>query len=444
MNYLKTKEIKLIISIISLFALFNIGKFIKIRITSIDLPKGKIVLYSNVDGDYEIYTMNINSTNLKQLTNNSATFGDSAIDDKPSFSLDGKNIVFTSGRQGQDTEFIHDYKGRKIGTQTSKKGTSDIYIMDSDGKNQIPLTHQDLNFSPFFSPNGEYIIFETRTNTSWQTRIVNTEAHYQKILNAKPGHAKFSPDGKQIFDTFQADLSVMDINGTKRVRLTDLLAHEENNPPEKRKMHLDRFDFSSNNKKIAFVVRIEKGASEGEFYEIVKFYTMNIDGSELEEIYKIDSSNLDELYISDDNEKGRFCDIKQFRYSPDNTSIIYLADLTYKKGIYSLNLKDRTVKELTMKNNIWNNILNFTFSPEGKKIVFVADIYPRNYFMRYMHAVILRNLKAYINYYLFRKQTPYYDNKYICIMDIDGKNYRRIAKLPVGSELGHDFIHWEK
>ncbi|MDO9065537.1 MAG: hypothetical protein Q7U96_00440, partial [Chloroflexota bacterium] len=138
-------------------------------------------------------------------------------------------------------------------------------------------------------------------------------------------------------------------------------------------------------------------------------------------------------------ERGKFCDIKQLQYSPDGQSIIFIADLTYKKGIYLLNLQDGSVKELTYRKKIWRSILDFVLTPDGKKIVFVADIYPRNYVV---HALVLRNIKAYINYYLFRKSTPFYDNKYLCIVDLDGKNYRRIAKLPEGTDLGRDFIHW--
>ncbi len=159
MRDIKTKNMKLAILIILLFALFHIGKFIKVRISNMDLPKGKVVFFSHVDGDYEIYTMNINGSNLRQLTKNSASITDSAIDDEPSFSPDGREIVFSSGRQGQDTEFIYDYQGRVIGTGSAKTGTSDIYIMDSDGKNQLPLTYNTLSSDPFFSPDAKILFF---------------------------------------------------------------------------------------------------------------------------------------------------------------------------------------------------------------------------------------------------------------------------------------------
>ncbi len=86
MNYLKTNKTKLLISIIVLFALFQIYKFFKVHINSMDLPKGKVAFSSYVDGDSEIYTMNINGTGLKQLTKNSLTKTSTATDSEASFS----------------------------------------------------------------------------------------------------------------------------------------------------------------------------------------------------------------------------------------------------------------------------------------------------------------------------------------------------------------------
>lgn len=441
-DILKTKKMKLVTALIIVFIFANVYTFIKVRISNLDLPKGKIVFSSGIDGDDEIYTMNIDGTHLKQLTKNSATTVDTATDDEPSLSPDGKKVVFVSSRQGQDSELIYGYRGKVIGAGSSKTGTSDIYIMDSDGANQIPLTYQGLNSNPFFSPDGKNIIFTASRSRKLLEEIMNVYGNNRRILDINPGHCRFSPDSKKIYDTFQCDLSVMDIDGTNRTRLTNLLISEEaKRDPRKRNMVIYDLIFSPDGEKIAFVLKEEKGEFIGEFYNITKFYTMNIDGSDLREVHKIDCLYLDRQYISEDNERGRFCSIDRLRYSPDGRSIIFIADLTYKRGIFLFNLQNRSVKELTYKKKIWGEILDFAFTQDGKRIVFVADIYPRNYVL---HALILRNIRAYINYYLFRKSTPFYDNKYLCIMDIDGKNYRRIAKLPEGTELGRDFIHWEK
>jgi len=86
----------------------------------------------------QIYVMDVDGKNLRQLTNVKA------INSNPSFSPDGKKIVFDSNRNP---------KG--VG-----EGNSGIYIMDADGKNQIRLTGDEyISMEPVFTPDGKRIIF---------------------------------------------------------------------------------------------------------------------------------------------------------------------------------------------------------------------------------------------------------------------------------------------
>jgi Tol biopolymer transport system component len=441
MNYLGSNKLRILIGLIAIFLLFQAYKFIKIRITNIDLPKGRIVFSSGVDGDKEIYTMDINGANLKQLTRNSATRTNTATDYQPSFSPNGEKIVFVSDRQGENKEPIYDYQNRIVGVGSSKTGALDIYIMNSDGSDQAPLTYHGLSLNPFFSPDGRYVVFETKNNMRRQKMIVDYARNDQRMLNRESGQCSFSPDGKKIYDTFQCDLSAMDVNGANRVRLTKFLSIEESiKDPRKRKVFIQNIAFSHDAKKLVFVLSEAKEDFMDGLYDLVKFYNINIDGSNLEEICRIDCLNLNWPYISKDNEKIRFCNIKQILYSADDKAIIFIADFNYFKGIYSLDLISGSVEDLTYKKQNWRDIIDFVFTPDGKKMIFIADIYPKYYSF---HAVILYNIRSCINYYLFRKSTPPYDNKYLCVMDMDGKNYQRIVKLPDGTEAGHDFIHWE-
>ena len=435
LNYLKSNRMKLSIGLIAIFLLFQVYKFISVRIINLDLPKGKIVFSSSADGDDEIYIMDINGTNLRQLTHNPASKEDTAADSKPSFSPDGIIIVFTSSRQGKNTEFIYDSEGRVIGSGTSGKGTSDIYIMDSEGNNQIPLTYGEINSHPFFSPDNRKIVFRSIRPSS--TKMLDIYSHEQRILNHGGGQFEFSKDGMKLYDNLKGDISVTDITGINRVKLTNFLDSKIGDKENKGLA----FNLSSDGKRIVIFTKESRGSTIGEYYDVVRFYTMNIDGSNFKEIYKIDCSRLDKIFLSINNEQERFCSIEQYQYSPDGKSIIFIADFTYNKGIYVLNLLNGRIRELTQSKINWAEILDFVYTPDGRKIIFIADIYPKFYVF---HALILRNIRAYINYYLFRKSTSFYDNKYLCIMDLDGKNYRKIAKLPEGTELGRDFIHWEK
>ena len=79
-------------------------------------PDGsKILFAANHDGDLEIYVVNADGTDQRQLTENSKQ------DFFPSWSPDGETIVFSSDRTG----------------------AVELYLMDTDGGNQRPLIAGD-------------------------------------------------------------------------------------------------------------------------------------------------------------------------------------------------------------------------------------------------------------------------------------------------------------
>ena len=86
--------------------------------------QARIAFASNRDGNYEIYVMDADGANLQRLTNN--PHGDSS----PSWSPDGKQIAFTSKRDGHVINGIP---------------TDEIYVMDADGGNPQNLTNHPNN-----------------------------------------------------------------------------------------------------------------------------------------------------------------------------------------------------------------------------------------------------------------------------------------------------------
>jgi Tol biopolymer transport system component len=83
--------------------------------------------------------MNPEGSDQKRLTFNSSSGLD--FDGDPTLSPDGKNIAFSSSRDGG----------------------SRIYTMNADGSNKKQLTkNNDFECAPGWSPNGKKIVFESQ------------------------------------------------------------------------------------------------------------------------------------------------------------------------------------------------------------------------------------------------------------------------------------------
>jgi len=114
--------------------------------------KDKIVFTSMRNGDLDIYTVNIDGTDLKQVTN---TLG---YDGGPFFSWDGKKIVYRSyhPKTKQQKQRYKDLFAREL----IEPSTFQIMVMDADGNNKRQITHNEFaNFAPFYHPDDKRIIF---------------------------------------------------------------------------------------------------------------------------------------------------------------------------------------------------------------------------------------------------------------------------------------------
>ena len=132
--------------------------------------QAQIAFSSNREGDYEIYVMDINGKNPRRLTN--SRHGDYS----PSWSPDGKRIVFSSKRDGGVT--------------------SEIYVMDADGSSPQRLTNNGHNdYSPSWSPDGERIAFVS----VHEIYVMDADGGNEKRLSQddQKGYSpSWSPDGK--------------------------------------------------------------------------------------------------------------------------------------------------------------------------------------------------------------------------------------------------------
>ncbi|MFN3694857.1 MAG: TolB family protein, partial [Ignavibacterium sp.] len=97
-------------------------------------------------------------------------------------SPDGKTLAFTLTSYSFDTN----------------KGNTDIYLIDSDGKNLRPLKNSDKNEGePKFSPDGKSIAF-TRDGQIWLCNIDGSNEKQLSDIYTEASGIKWSSDGKKI------------------------------------------------------------------------------------------------------------------------------------------------------------------------------------------------------------------------------------------------------
>jgi len=183
--------------------------------TSVPVSGDQLAFVSERDGNKEIYVMNMDGTNLRRLTSNSAT------DESPSWSPDGTHIVFHSDRSGN----------------------RQIYVMNNDGSNVVRLTkdYKSDNSWPIWSPDGTSIIFanidDYDNNGKFRTEVfsMNSDGTNIKRLTFNTGESDnyahsawpsgWSQDGNQIlFYQYQNGLDqlwIMDSDGKGQRKLTN-------------------------------------------------------------------------------------------------------------------------------------------------------------------------------------------------------------------------------
>ena len=151
-------------------------------------PDGQKVAYTSIgdseynpEGDADIYIVNADGSNQKNLTNNAGPVSDQS----PVFSPDGQKIVYTStGEQASNPE-----------------GDEEVYVMNSDGNKRKNLTNNGLDADGFGA-------------NDW-THFAEFSADGQKILYASHGVQTSNPEGD--FELYAMNLS----DGSAKKNLTD-------------------------------------------------------------------------------------------------------------------------------------------------------------------------------------------------------------------------------
>lgn len=195
----------------------------------IDLrARGEAPRYSfEYDDTYEIYEVVPGTTDYVNLTNSPG------YDAEGSWSPDGSKIVFTSNRLAY-TEPMSDEDQELFDLDPAYM--ADLYIMNADGSDVQRLTdHKGYDGGPFFSPDGERIIWRSFTPDGvlaeiWTMNIDGSDKKQLTELDAMSWAPYYHPSGDYaVFATnlhgfANFELYMVDIEGEKepvRVTFTD-------------------------------------------------------------------------------------------------------------------------------------------------------------------------------------------------------------------------------
>jgi TolB protein len=193
------------------------------------------------DADWDIFTMATDGTDVRQLTE------DPGMDGFPAFSPDGSKIAFMSERDGiadiwlmdadgsnqvpltaDETDSLDDYhptwspEGSKIAFvrgKTPPGSNGKLWVMDADGSNAHVLLDAPLVFFPSWSPDGTRIAFVTG---DWpDVRVGVLELSTGEVTDVIAGHQpKWSPDSQRLLvSVVSGGFGIVDLDAPNRLQL---------------------------------------------------------------------------------------------------------------------------------------------------------------------------------------------------------------------------------
>lgn len=205
------------------------------------------------DGRQQIFVVKPDGAGERQLTQQGKQ------NYSPAWSGDGKRLAWVSDRSGSPQIWVMDADGsnpvplttegenvvptwsadgKRVAFASKRTGPSEIWVMEADGSNQKQLTTTGAGISntgPAWSPDGRRVAFTSMRNGNSAIWVMNSDGGHMTQLTTRYGDRypdsedpAWSPDGDKIaFWSGQAgkgygNIWIIDEDGTNPRRLTDL------------------------------------------------------------------------------------------------------------------------------------------------------------------------------------------------------------------------------
>ena len=209
-------------------------------------PDGaRLAFVSLRDGNREIYVMNADGSNLARLTDNPDHDGG------PAWSPDGASIAYVS-RIGEGNFEVYVMEadgsdkvrltfnlvgeaspswspdGAKIAFTSARQGHNEMYVMNTDGSNQLPLMDLEptgifnRHQMPVWSPDGARIAFRQPGEDDGGLYVINADGTNEILLKVAAAWPAWSPDGTKVSFLAGRDnpqMYVMNADGTNVTKL---------------------------------------------------------------------------------------------------------------------------------------------------------------------------------------------------------------------------------
>jgi Tol biopolymer transport system component len=172
-------------------------------------PDGKIIYVSDESGNADVWSMNADGSDRKQLTT------DPHRDANATVSPDGRYIAFVSERTGVET----------------------IWLMNIDGSNQRPLTSNQTARFPVFSGDSNWVYFvfwQTGKGTIW--KISKDGGEPTQVIEELSFSPTVSPDGKWLAYIASGKISIAPSEGGLPIKSFEAMGNHYQWAPDGRSL----------------------------------------------------------------------------------------------------------------------------------------------------------------------------------------------------------------